>query len=87
MNIEREIKNGFIFKHISFHCSRHTFACVGLEIGIPTEVIQAVLGHSNIRETQIYAKIQAQGVRDAMKAWDDLPSVGAEKGTRLRKVV
>ena len=46
-----------IDKRISFHCARHTFATIGLTLGIRIEVLQKLLGHKNIRETQIYAKI------------------------------
>ena len=75
-----------INKHISFHCSRHTFACVGLEIGISTEIIQQVLGHSNIKETQIYARIQGGDVKRAMKAWDNIPHPSKQRPVKLQKV-
>jgi len=40
-----------------FHDLRHTSATQMLRSGIPLEVVQKVLGHSDIRTTQIYAKI------------------------------
>ena len=46
-----------IDKKISFHCARHTLATVGVSVGIPIEVISSILGHTEIRTTQIYAKI------------------------------
>lgn len=47
-----------IDKDISFHCARHTFATtVTLENGVPIESVSRMLGHTNIKTTQIYARI------------------------------
>jgi len=51
------IKKTDIKKSISFHCARHTFATVGLEVGMPIEIIKNVCGHTKIETTLIYAKI------------------------------
>ena len=46
-----------IKKRISFHVSRHTFAVLALEHGMPIESVSKILGHTNITTTQIYAKV------------------------------
>jgi integrase/recombinase XerD len=46
-----------INKKITFHTSRHSFASNGLVKKIPIQNISKLLGHQNLRETQIYAKI------------------------------
>jgi len=47
-----------ITKHLTFHIARHTFATtVTLGNGIPIESVSRMLGHTDIRTTQIYAKI------------------------------
>lgn len=47
-----------ISKHITFHSARHTFATtITLSQGIPIEVVSDMLGHKNIKTTQIYAKV------------------------------
>ncbi|MFN8258124.1 MAG: site-specific integrase [Bacteroidales bacterium] len=46
-----------IDKNITFHSARHTLATTGLEKGIPIEVISKILGHTEIKMTQIYAKV------------------------------
>jgi len=47
-----------IEKHLTFHIARHTFATtVTLSNGIPIESVSKMLGHTDIRTTQIYAKI------------------------------
>lgn len=43
-----------INKRISMHVGRHTFAILGLKSGINLSTLQALLGHSDIRVTQIY---------------------------------
>ena len=43
---------------VLFHCLRHSFASlVTLEEGVPIETISKMLGHSNIKTTQIYARV------------------------------
>ena len=47
-----------ITKHITFHCFRHTYACLQLSSGTDLYTVSKMLGHTNIRTTQIYAKVQ-----------------------------
>ncbi len=61
-----------IEKYISFHCARHTFATVGITIGIPMEVISKLLGHSDLKTTQIYAKIVDDVKIKEMNKWNSL---------------
>lgn len=43
---------------ITFHMSRHSFATsVCLSNGVPIETVSSMLGHKNIKTTQVYAKI------------------------------
>lgn len=47
-----------IDKNLTFHTARHTFATtVTLANGVPIESISSMLGHKNIRTTQIYSKV------------------------------
>lgn len=46
-----------INKNITTHVARHTFAVFALNNGVPIEVVAKMLGHSNIRTTQLYAKV------------------------------
>ena len=61
-----------INKHITYHCSRHTFAILFLILGIRIEVVSNVLGHSSLKTTQIYAKIVDSFRRDQMDKWNSL---------------
>jgi len=53
-----------ITKDITFHCFRHTYATLQLSKGTDLYTVSKMLGHKNIRTTQVYAKI----VDDAKRA-------------------
>ena len=51
---------------VKFHTLRHSAATRMVESGIRIEIIQKILGHSDISTTKIYAKIYDQVVKDEM---------------------
>lgn len=55
--IKRVAKKCGIEKRISFHVSRHSFAVMALNYGMPIESVSKILGHTKITTTQIYAKV------------------------------
>ena len=57
-----------IDKDITSHMARHTFATtVTLANGVPIETVSKMLGHTNIRTTQIYARVIDQKVNNDME--------------------
>lgn len=66
-SIERWAKRAGIGKHVSFHTSRHTFATLALSKGIDLYTVSKMLGHTNITQTQVYAKILDTSKRKAVE--------------------
>lgn len=58
--------------NLSFHSARHTFATVSLNLGIPLDVVSKLLGHRDLRTTQIYARLMDKTKFEQMKKWDNL---------------
>lgn len=54
-----------ITKDITFHCFRHTYATLQLSKGTDIYTVSKMLGHRELKTTQIYAKIIDQTKRDA----------------------
>jgi site-specific recombinase XerD len=55
-----------IRKKLTFHLSRHTFATLTLSKGVSLESVSKMLGHSNIKTTQIYARITGEKIGNDM---------------------
>ena len=57
-SLKRLGKKCGITKPLSWHMSRHSFATsVCLSNGVPIETVSSMLGHKDIKTTQVYAKI------------------------------
>jgi site-specific recombinase XerD len=57
---------------ISMHSARHTFAVLALELKIPIEVVSNLLGHQNIKTTQVYATIVSPSKEEAINKLNTL---------------
>jgi site-specific recombinase XerD len=55
-----------IKKKITFHLSRHTFATLALTKGVSIESVSKMLGHTDIRTTQIYARVNNEKIGSDM---------------------
>lgn len=58
-----------IDKDLTFHCGRHTFATLTLSKGVSIESVSKMLGHTNIKTTQIYARITDSKISNDMNAF------------------
>lgn len=55
---------------VLFHVSRHTFATMLLTLGADLYTVCKLLGHSDVKTTQIYAKIINKKKEDAISLID-----------------
>lgn len=71
-----------IDKVVTFHMSRHTFATTNaLAQGIRIEVVSRMLGHTNIKTTQIYAKVTDEMLA---RGFDEMADIYSEKYSLAR---
>ena len=66
--LKRWIKSAGITRNITFHCFRHTYATLQLVGGTDIYTVSKMLGHTNVKTTQIYAKVVDEKKQKATKA-------------------
>ena len=64
-----------ITKHITMHVGRHTFATVGLRLGMELVSVSKILGHTTIRETQKYLHLLDDHLQEQMNVFNKLKVV------------
>lgn len=53
---------------LTFHMARHTFASlITLSAGVPIETVSQMLGHTNLRTTQVYAAVSSERIHREMQ--------------------
>jgi len=72
MELTRWAMNAGITKHITFHSARHTFAVIQLSRGVDIYSLSRLLGHSELRTTEIYADIIEPRQREAMVSFPEV---------------
>lgn len=59
-----------IDKHVTFHCARHSFgtnmAATAAQQGLSIRVVQEMMGHSNLRYTEMYTRVIDEQKKAAM---------------------
>lgn len=70
-----------INKKITFHCGRHTFATMMLDIGTDIYTVSKLLGHREIATTQIYAKVLDKNKQAAVSRIPSVLGAKTEDGT------
>jgi integrase len=60
-----------INKDITFHCARHSYATIQLTLGTDIYTLSKLLGHKELRTTQIYGKIVDSKKKEAARRLND----------------
>jgi site-specific recombinase XerD len=55
--LKKWVAKAGINKPVTFHSFRHTFATLQLAAGTDIATISGLLGHSDLKTTQVYAKV------------------------------
>jgi len=69
---QKALKKADIKKEATFHSLRHSFATHLLEDGVDVRYVQELLGHQNIRTTQMYTKVTNPSIRKIKSPLDSL---------------
>jgi len=65
LKLQQWVMKAGITKTITFHCARHTYATLQLTMGTDIYTVSKLLGHKELKTTQIYAKIIDDKKKDA----------------------
>jgi len=68
----KALKRVNIKRQATFHSLRHSFATHLLENGVDTRYVQELLGHQNIRTTQIYTKVTNPKLKNIKSPLDNI---------------
>lgn len=70
--LKRWVLRTGINKKITFHCGRHTFAVMMLDLGVDIYTVSKLLGHRELSTTQIYAKVLDKNKQNAVSKIPDI---------------
>lgn len=70
--IQEWVYEAGIRKKISFHCARHTFATMMLDLGTDIYTVSKLLGHRELSTTQIYVKVLD---KNKQRAVSNIPNI------------
>ena len=65
LKLQQWVMRAGISKTITFHCARHTYATLQLTFGTDIYTVSKLLGHKELKTTQVYVKIIDQKKIDA----------------------
>lgn len=68
--VKRAAEKAGIYKKVTAHTLRHSFATHLLEQGTDLRYIQALLGHESTKTTEIYTRVALKGIRQVQNLLD-----------------
>lgn len=70
--LQKWIDDSGVYKKVTFHVARHTFATLQLTLGTDIYTVSKMLGHKELKTTQVYAKIIDKKKTDAANLFEDI---------------
>ena len=70
--VKRAVEQAGLDKKVGCHTLRHSFATHMLENGVNIRVLQELLGHADVKTTEIYTHVMARDVRQLQSPLDRL---------------
>ena len=70
--VKRAARQAGIDKKVGCHTLRHSFATHMLENGVNIRILQELLGHADVKTTEIYTHVMARDVRGLESPLDAL---------------
>ena len=74
--VKRAAQESKIDKRVGCHTLRHSFATHMLENGVNIRVLQELLGHADVKTTEIYTHVMARDIRNLESPLDTLLNSG-----------
>ena len=68
--VKRAVKEAGIIKRATPHTFRHSFATHLLENGVNIRVVQELMGHSDVKTTEIYTHVMDKGINEISSPLD-----------------
>ena len=66
-SFKRYIRQAGLNNDLKFHSLRHTYASYLVQGGVSLYVVQKLLGHSDIKTTEIYAHLSPESLQEAVR--------------------
>jgi site-specific recombinase XerD len=72
---KKAVKKANLSNKIHFHTLRHSFASNLVQNGVDLYVVKELLGHEDIRTTQVYSHLQTDNLFKAVKLLDTVSKI------------
>ena len=79
--VKRAVRQAGITKRATSHTFRHSFATHLLENGVNIRVIQVLMGHSDVKTTEIYTHVMDRGINEISSPLDRVMGDGNINGS------
>ena len=74
---KKALQQSAVVGHFTPHALRHSFATHLLDAGTELIVIQALMGHSNMKTTALYARVTIRNIQKVISPLQTLPPLGS----------